>query len=151
MYFFTHHISKFCNVEPITIFIYTMFDEDSPDYKGRIYAQASPVNECIPIDAQYNDEVVSEWFLDHYQLRDKDQVAKRNRLLACFGSGTTAIHFAWFTGCKKITFIGCNPKLLTDEYDPRIGEQGKMIYCPDKVKENNRILPEMLGLEVVHK
>lgn len=149
-YFFTHHISKFTQVEPITVFIQRMFDQDSPDYQGVLYSQFKPANNYIGVDAQANDEIVSEWFLNHFNLRDKDEVSKKNRLLACFGSATTAIHFAWFSGCKKVTFVGCNPDSNTNDYDLRI-RKGKMAYSPDKVKQNNRILPKMLGLNVVHK
>lgn len=149
-YFVTHHLSKFRQVNPITMFIERMFDEDDPDYKGILHSQVQPVGECIRIDGQYNNEVASEWFLDHFQLRDRDEVSRKNRLMACFGSTTTAIHFAWFSGCKKVTFVGCNPDLETNSYDPRI-RSGEMMFSPKKVKENNRILPKMLGLNAVHK
>ena len=150
-YFFTHHISKFTDVSPITFFIERMFWQDSDDYTGILYPSAKPKNEYIGIDTQANDEIIQEKFMQKFNLYDKDLIASRNRLLACFGSATTAIHFAWFSGCGKITFIGCNPDVMGGQYDSRIGQQGEMIYDPDKVKENNRILPKMLGLRVVHK
>jgi hypothetical protein len=151
-YFFTHHISEFTRVDPVTVFIQRMFSK-SNDYQGVLKATATPINSYISIDVQLDDDVVSDRFLDAFKLRDKDEIERKNRLLACFGSATTAIHFAWFSGCNKITFIGCNPDLDTFSYDPRIiSDSGtKMLSSPSKVKENNRILPRMLGLNVVHK
>jgi hypothetical protein len=149
-YFFTHHIHKFLQVDPVTIFIQRMFNECGESYKGVLHSVVTPMNKYISVDAQQDDEVASEWFLESFKLRDKDEIERKNRLLACFGSATTAIHFAWFTGCKKVTFVGCNPDLDTDDYDPRISS-GKMLFDPKKVKENNRVLPKMLGLNVVHR
>lgn len=146
-YFFTHHLSKYTTVSPTTVFIKRMFMEDDDNYRGVLKCTVVPKNKYIAIDAQGNDEVVTERFLDHFRLRNKDEVARKNRLLACFGSATTAIHFAWFTGCKKVTFIGCNPHSDTNAYDPRIA-QGSMAFSPYKVKQNNKILPNFLGLEV---
>lgn len=149
-YFFTHHISRYTDVMPVTVWIKAMYFDEEESYGGCMYAKTFPKNEYITIDCQADDEVITPEFLArHPFLLDRDEVSNRNRLLAGFGSATTAIHAAWFAGCKKITFIGCNPDMAGIARDVRIG--GQLDWSPDKVKENNRQLPKLLGLNVVHK
>lgn len=148
-YFFTHHITKFPKVEPITIFINSMY-YDVVDYKGVMHATAKPQGKYISVDTQASEDVANEYFFQtHSWLLDKGEVVKRNRLLAFFGSVTTVIYMAWFVGAEKVTMIGCNPESTDARHDLRLG--GKMLYQPDKIKQSTRILPELLRLNVVHK
>lgn len=147
-YFFTHHITKYPEVEPITIFLENMY-YDVVDYKGVLTATGKPLGKHITVDCQASEDVANEYFFrTHSWLYDKDEVVKRNRLVAFFGSVTTVIYMAWFVGANKITMIGCNPDTVDDRHDLRIG--GKMLYQPDKIKQSTRILPEILRLNVIH-
>ena len=154
-YFFTHHITEFEDVQPITIYIEKMY-YDLHDYRGFLMAQGEPKNRHIRLDVQAAEEVIDEEFLEtHSWLLDKEEVSNRNRLMSGFGSVTTVFHMAWFVGAKKVTMIGCNPELPTNAHDDRLIKMGlsphkKMIYGGDKIKENTRVLPVLLGLNVEH-
>ena len=154
-YFFTHHITEFQEVKPTTIHIEKMY-YDYLDYKGFLTAQARPKNRHIAIDVQATEEVIDKEFLEtHPWLLDKKEVIRRNRLLAGFGSVTTAIYMAWFVGAKQVTMIGCNPDSQSAAHDDRLCKMGlsphkAMIYGPDKIKENTRVMPDLLGLNVLH-
>jgi hypothetical protein len=89
-----------------------------------------------------------ELLKSHPWVLNKNEILKRKCFLALFGTITTAIHFAWFCGAKKITFIGCNPSSGSFEHDPRMG--GKMIYGPEKVHENTLLLPQYFDIQVEH-
>lgn len=147
-YFVTHHISKYRNVPIKTIFIERMRYEEGLDYAGHMSARVYPEGPYIPVQCQADDEVLTAAFFIKYPwLLDRDFVEMYSRLVAGFGSATTAIHAAWFAGCQKLTMIGCNPDCLDNGYDPRLGE-GQMAFAPEKVKENNRNLPGLLGMRV---
>lgn len=154
-YFFTHHITEFTEVAPTTIFIEKMY-YDYVDYKGFLVAQARPKNKHISVDVQATEEVIDEEFLEtHSWLLDREEVTRRKRLMSGFGSVTTAIYMAWYVGAKKVTMIGCNPDSPTAAHDERLNPMGlspykKMLYGPDKIKENTREMPRLLGLNVEH-
>jgi len=147
-FFFTHHISEFREVEPTTVWIRRMFLSEH-SYEGHIETRIKPKNDFIGIDCQADDIVIDDTFISkHSWLLDRNEVLKRNRFLALFGTITTAIHFAWFCGAKKITFIGCNPFSGSIEHDPRVG--GKMIYSPEMVHQNTLLLPKYFDIHTEH-
>jgi len=148
-YFFTHHITNYLNVAPITIFIERMH-YDMGDYKGVLNVTAKPVGQFISVDCQASEDVADiDFFQWHQWLYNKDEVVSRNRILACFGSATTALYMAWFVGANKITMIGCNPQTVENDHDIRIG--GKMLYQPHKVKQSVENLSNILKLNIIHK
>lgn len=150
-YFVTHHISQYRNVPLLrTIFIEQMWYEEGRDYAGHMSARVYPEGPYIPVKCQADDEVLTaEFFVKYPQLLDREFVAMFSRLVAGFGSATTAIHAAWFSGCQKLTMIGCNPDCPDNGYDLRLGQDlGEMAFAPEKVKENNRNLPGLLGMRV---
>lgn len=148
-YFVTHHISEYFTVRPVSVFIEKMVLDCDVNYSGTLHAKRAPTGDYIPVQCQAVDEVITAEFLSMYpHLLDKDEVDRRNMLLAGFGSATTAIHAAWYAGCRRVAFIGCNPDVLGTAKDARFG--GRLNFEPDKVKENNRRLPKLLNLNVTH-
>ena len=148
-YFFTHHITKYSDVKPITVFIEKMY-YDIGDYKGVLTATGKPIGQFITTDCQASEDAANiNFFQEHNWLYDKDEVVSRNRILAFFGSVTTTLYMAWFVGANKITMIGCDPHTIDDNHDIRLG--GKMLYQPDKIKQSVETLSNILHLNIIHK
>lgn len=146
-YFITHHILNFQKVKPLTIHIERMY-YDMGDYSGFLEVAANPIGPYISVECQATEEAAnSRFFGKQSWLLDKKQVALKNRLAACYGSATTALHFAWFAGAQRVTMIGCNPD-TPPVHDARIG--GKLVSAPELVQESLAVMPNILGLEVVH-
>lgn len=86
--------------------------------------------------------------------KDRDQVAANNGLVTAWGTITPVIHFAWFTGCDRVKFIGCDgisrPK--GQEYDPRLANESNTspgcVYAQIKASQE-RVCAE-LGLPCVY-
>lgn len=147
-YFVTHHIMSYPRVRPVTVFLERFFVEGT-DYDGVLIAKTKPRGRYFSVDAQAEDEVITKAFVRRNSwMLDRDQVVQKNRLMALFGSATTALHLAWLMGATRVTMIGCNPDSATDRHDRRI--EGKMIFSPDKVKQNTRLVPEYFDLRVTH-
>ncbi|MFM8312789.1 MAG: hypothetical protein ACKOA8_00720 [Deltaproteobacteria bacterium] len=147
-YFFSHHIDSYLNVSPTTVWIRRMYLADN-GYRGHIETRSKPKNKFLTIDCQSQDIVADDnFFKTHDWLLDKNEVLIRNRFLALFGTITTAMHFAWFCGAKKLIMIGCNPYSGSVDHDPRIG--GTMTCGPDMVHKNTVLLPRYLNIEVEH-
>lgn len=148
-YFFTHHITKYPEVKPTTVFIEKMY-YDIGDYRGVLTATGKPVGQFIMTNCQASEDSANEtFFQEHKWLYDKDEVVSRNRILAFFGSVTTALYMAWFVGANKITMIGCDPRTIGDNHDIRFG--GKMLYQPDKIKQSVAKMAEILNLNIFYK
>jgi hypothetical protein len=148
-YFFTHHITKYPDVKPITIFIKKMY-YDVGDYKGVLTATGMPMGQFITTDCQASEDTANiNFFQEHNWLYDKDEVVSRNRILAFFGSVTTTLYMAWFVGANKITMIGCDPRTINDDHDVRLG--GKMLFQPEKIRKSVNVLSNILHLNIIHK
>lgn len=56
---------------------------------------------------------------------NREKVARLGQLYVGLGTIYSAIHFAWFTGCSCIKFVGCdginNPAIAREHGDPRTG------------------------------
>lgn len=86
--------------------------------------------------------------------KDKDKLAKEEHLMTCWGTITPLLHFAWFTGCKAVKFIGCDgvsrPK--GEEYDNRLSNEsltlGGGVYAQIKATQE-RVCME-LGMPFVY-
>jgi hypothetical protein len=147
-YFVTHHIMSFPRVRPVTVFLERFFVEGT-DYGGVLIAKTKPRGPYFSVDAQAEDEVITKAFMrQNAWMLDRDQVVEKNRLMALFGSTTTALHLAWLMGATRVRMIGCNPDSTTDRHDSRI--EGKMTFSPDKVKQNTRLVPGYFDLRVTH-
>jgi hypothetical protein len=147
-YFVTHHITQYPQVRPVTIFLERFFIETG-DYDGVLVAKLRPKGRYIAVDAQCEDEVITDAFArKHSWMFDRDKVVQKNRLMALFGSVTTALHLAWLMGVKDVDMIGCNPDSPSNRHDRRI--EGRMVHSPEKVKQNTRLVPAFLQLAVTH-
>jgi len=146
-FFVTHHLSKYQRVSPVTIFLRkatSLTTEWNISAESRYF----PVNACIAISVFLEDEVTEEFFQQHAWLLNRDIVAEKNTIASFSGSVTTALYISWFMGCLEPTLVGCNPESLTDNHDPRIG--GAMIYDPAKIRRNQILLTQILGLKPIY-
>jgi hypothetical protein len=62
-----------------------------------------------------------------YMYRDRDQVAANNALVTSWGTITPVLHFAWYTGCERVKFIGCDgvAQEKGKEYDERLANESQ--------------------------
>ncbi len=146
-YFFSHHLHKYQEVSPITIYIEEV-DVQNNDFEGTMFNRYVPKNTYLPVRAISRDVVYNSFFNDHTWLLDKEEVIRRNTVVTFCGTISTVIYFLWFVGCKEAIFVGCNPKSLTDAHDSRIG--GSMIYEADKIRHNQLKLTEMLSIKAIY-
>ena len=147
-FFVTHHITSYPAVLPVTVFLERFFVENR-DYEGVMVARTKPRGRYFSVDAQGEDEIITEEFARrHSWMFDREQVVLKNRLMALFGSVTTALHLVWLMGAKHVKMIGCDPNSDSDRHDRRI--EGRMVYSPEKVKKNTQLVPEYLQLAVTH-
>jgi hypothetical protein len=114
----------------------------------------------VPQCAGYYELERGENTVIHWQRRvgyfdkDRDLVAKNNSLMTCWGTITPTIHFAWYTGCKRLKFVGCDgvsrPK--GSEYDERLANTSQSVpggvYAQIKASQE-RVCHE-LGLAYVY-
>jgi hypothetical protein len=61
--------------------------------------------------------------------KDRDLVATNNGLVTAWGTITPVIHFAWFTGCTRVKFVGCDgiSRPQGQEYDERLANESKTV------------------------
>ena len=146
-YFLSHHLSKYRDVSPITIWISKLYSETS-EWNIVGDSRFSPKNDFISVKAIMGDEADDNFFVRYPWLLNKDEVIKKNTILGFFGTITTVLYMSWFMGCSEPRMIGCDPNSLTDTHDKRIG--GAMIYEPAKIKRNQKALTKKLDLNPIY-
>lgn len=85
---------------------------------------------------------------------DPAEIARQNALHVCWGTVAPLIHFAWFTGCARVKFIGCDgisqPK--GHEYDTRLKNMSESnaggVY--DRIRATQERLCQTLKLTYVY-
>jgi hypothetical protein len=95
-------------------------------------------------------------------LMNRDQIAQARQLYTHTGTIHSALHFIWFCGFKKVTFIGCDgitdtrhldPKLqMGNGYDPRLANRSGSSPSPTypAILGAQRLLTTLFGLEAVY-
>lgn len=102
-----------------------------------------------PEPAEYGENTAIQYQrrAGHFD-KDRDLVASNNSLVTCWGTITPVIHFAWYAGCTRIRFIGCDglAQPRGQEYDARLTNDSQSI--PGAVYSQIRASQERICIEL---
>jgi hypothetical protein len=93
---------------------------------------------------------------------NRDQLAEARRLFGHSGTIHSLLHFVWYCGFRKISYIGCEgvnepssiaqPIACADGYDIRLPNKSKTRpgWNYDRIRRVQDLLTSLLGIETVH-
>ena len=92
---------------------------------------------------------------------DRDEIARRQRLVVHSGTIHSLLHFAWFCGFHQAVLIGCDginstpassPRDRNTGYDPRLDNRSKSYPGPhyNVIRRGQDLLAQILGIELIY-
>jgi hypothetical protein len=84
-------------------------------------------------------------------LMPREQIAQLKQLYTHTGTIHSVLHFIWFCGFKKVTFIGCDG-ITARGYDPRLANVSGSSASPTypAILRAQKLLTMLFGLEAVY-
>jgi hypothetical protein len=81
-------------------------------------------------------------------LMDRPKIARLQQLYTHTGTIHSLLHFVWFCGFKRVTFIGCGGSTASG-YDPRLVNRSRSTPSPtySAIFEAQKLLTTLFGLE----